>query len=130
LGEAALYISALKQRVERLREVRDSKSIVRVRGRRRSTLRMQAEPVLVPVPVIEVRSEDTNLEVILVSGLHNRFELHRVLSILDQEGADVKSANISVVGDKVFYTIHSQVSCIYTHTHTHTHTHTISKCIN
>ncbi|KAF3329010.1 Transcription factor ORG2 [Carex littledalei] len=102
LDEATTYISELKQRVEKIREmIRDSKSTGR--GTKRHTCSKTV------APVIEVRSEDTNLEVKLVSGVHNRFKLHRVIAILEEEGADVKNANIShVQGDKLFYTIHSQ----------------------
>ncbi|KAJ1684829.1 hypothetical protein LUZ63_016219 [Rhynchospora breviuscula] len=102
LDEAVTYILKLKERVEELREIRDSKSIG-IRGTKRNI------PAVPPVPpVIEVRSEDTNLEVVLVCGLHNGFKLHQVIAILEEEGAIVKNANFSVVSDKVFYTIHSQ----------------------
>lgn len=108
LDEAVTYISELKKRVEKLKEMRDSKSTIR--GTKRSMNRDNNHTdSKIAAPVIEVRSEDMNLEVILVSGLHNRFELHQVIGILEEEGADVKNANISVVADKVFYTIHSQV---------------------
>lgn len=107
LDEAATYISELKQRVEKLREIiRDSKSTGR--GTKRHTCSKTV------APVIQVRSEDTNLEVNLVSGVCNQFELHRVIAILEEEGADVKNANISLVqGDKLFYTIHSQVKQLF-----------------
>ncbi|KAJ4752774.1 basic helix-loop-helix (bHLH) DNA-binding superfamily protein [Rhynchospora pubera] len=113
LDGAVTYILKLKERVEELRELRDSKSIS-IRGTKRninrSNIPTSSKMAVSSVPpVIEVRSEDTNLEVVLVCGLHNGFKLHKMIGILEEEGALVKNANFSVVSDKVFYTIHSQV---------------------
>ncbi|KAJ3700725.1 hypothetical protein LUZ61_004430 [Rhynchospora tenuis] len=105
--EAVTYILKLKERVEKLREIRDSKSSIRGTKRNISRSDPASSKMAVP-PVIQVRSEDANLEVVLVSGLHNGFKLHQVIGILEEEGALVKNANFSVVSDKVFCTIHSQ----------------------
>ncbi|KAJ4765380.1 basic helix-loop-helix (bHLH) DNA-binding superfamily protein [Rhynchospora pubera] len=112
LDGAVTYILKLKERMEELRELRDSKSIS-IRGTKRninrSNIPTSSKMAVSSVPpVIEVRSEDTNLEVVLVCGLHNGFKLHKMIGILEEEGALVKNANFSVVSDKVFYTIHSQ----------------------
>lgn len=62
------------------------------------------------LPVIEVRHLDSTLEVLLISGIHSKsFMFYEVISLLEEEGAEVLNANYSVVGDKIFHTIHSQV---------------------
>ncbi|KAF8407928.1 hypothetical protein HHK36_007068 [Tetracentron sinense] len=62
------------------------------------------------LPVIELRDLGTTLEVILISGLNKNFMFYEVISVLEEEGAEVMNASFSVVGDKVFHTIHSQVT--------------------
>ncbi|KAA8529581.1 hypothetical protein F0562_034319 [Nyssa sinensis] len=59
---------------------------------------------------VEVREIGSTLELNLVTGLDKRVMLHEVLHVLEAEGtAEVVSASYSNVGDKIFYTIHSQV---------------------
>ncbi|KAG5618342.1 hypothetical protein H5410_018166 [Solanum commersonii] len=55
--------------------------------------------------MVEVRELDSTLEVILVSGLQKNFTLQEVIIIIEQEGAQVVSANYSTIDD----TIHAQV---------------------
>lgn len=62
--------------------------------------------------VVEVRHEDLNLEVVVVSGVRKRFMFHELIKVLEDEGAEIVSASIVAVGDKIFHTIHSQV-CQY-----------------
>lgn len=66
------------------------------------------------LPVIEVKQQDSILEVVLITGLKKRFMFYEVIGILKEEGAEVVNATFSIVGEKIFYTIHSQVinSCI------------------
>nr|CDM80015.1 unnamed protein product [Triticum aestivum] len=63
------------------------------------------------LPVIEVRHQDGTLDVALASEAGRPFRLHEVMAMLEQEGAEVVSASFSVVGDKIFYTLHSQALC-------------------
>ena len=35
--------------------------------------------------------------------------LYEVISVLEEEGAEVVTANFSTVADKIFYTVHAQV---------------------
>lgn len=62
----------------------------------------------VRMPVIEVRCQDGTLDVVLISEAARPFKLHEVITVLEQEGAEVVSASFSVIGDKIFYTVHSQ----------------------
>jgi hypothetical protein len=96
LDNAAAYIKQLKGRIEELKQ-------------RKGGCHGQATAAGgVRVPVIEVRYQDGTLEVVLVSEAGRPFKLHEVITVLEQEGAEVVSASFSVVGDKIFYTIHSQ----------------------
>lgn len=63
------------------------------------------------LPVVEVRHRDGTLDVALASEAGRPFRLHEVIAVLEQEGAEVVSASFSVVGDKIFYTVHSQALC-------------------
>jgi hypothetical protein len=97
LDNAAAYIKQLEGRIEELKQRKGGGC--RGQGTAAGGCR---------VPVIEVRYQDGTLEVVLVSEAGRPFKLHEVITVLEQEGAEVVSASFSVVGDKIFYTIHSQ----------------------
>ncbi|XP_028550016.1 transcription factor bHLH162-like [Dendrobium catenatum] len=59
-------------------------------------------------PVVEVRHQDQNLEVLLISSLKKRIALHEVIRIVEDGGADVVNASFSIVGNKIIHTIHCQ----------------------
>jgi hypothetical protein len=99
LDNAAAYIKQLKQRIEELKQ------------QRRGGHAQGCAAAGVRMPVIEVRYQDGTLEVVLVSEAGRPFKLHEVITVLEQEGAEVVSASFSVVGNKIFYTIHSQAIC-------------------
>ncbi|KAM6569938.1 hypothetical protein CsatB_017923 [Cannabis sativa] len=61
------------------------------------------------LPVIELKDMGCSIEVVLISGLHKNFMLYEIISVLEQEGAEVVSASLSVVDDKIFHTLHAQV---------------------
>ncbi|KAK6795297.1 hypothetical protein RDI58_008750 [Solanum bulbocastanum] len=58
--------------------------------------------------MVEVRELDSTLEVILVSGLQKNFTLQEVIIIIEEEGAQVVSANYSTTDDMIFYMIRAQ----------------------
>ena len=62
------------------------------------------------LPVIDLRDMGSSLEVMLISGLNKNFMLYEVISVLEEEGAEVVSASVSTVGDKVFHSLHAQVN--------------------
>ncbi|KAH7658710.1 Achaete-scute transcription factor-related protein [Dioscorea alata] len=98
LEQAAKYIKELKERIEKLKE-----------KRRGMMMNNEGMDIGCNLPVIEVRHLDSTLEVLLISGIHSKsFMFHEVISLLEEEGAEVLNANYSVVGDKIFHTIHSQ----------------------
>lgn len=60
-------------------------------------------------PVIELRESGSAVEVVLITGLNENFMLSDVISIIEEEGAQVVNVNLSCAANKVFHTIHSQV---------------------
>ncbi|XP_015693762.1 transcription factor bHLH168-like [Oryza brachyantha] len=97
LEQAAAYIKQLKGRIDELKK-----------------RKQQAAP-LSSMPVVEVRCQEGTLDVVVVSEAGDRaaapVRLHEVIAVLEEEGAEVVNASFSVVGDKIFYTLHSQALC-------------------
>ena len=115
LDSAAAYIKQLKERIEALKQ-RKAGGPGPAAGCAAAAAAAQASGVSsgggggggVRMPVIEVRYQDGTLDVVLISDAGRPFKLHQVITVLEQEGAEVVSASFSVIGDKIFYTIHSQ----------------------
>ena len=61
------------------------------------------------LPLLEIKDLGSGIEVMLISGLNKNFMLYEVISVLEEEGAEVVAANFSTVADKIFYTFHAQV---------------------
>lgn len=101
LDSAAAYIKQLKARIEALKQ--------RKAGGGGAVAAASSASAGVRMPVIEVRYQDgSTLDVVLISESGRPFKLHEVITVLEEEGAEVVSASFSVIGDKIFYTIHSQ----------------------
>ncbi|KAL6847740.1 hypothetical protein ACP4OV_021868 [Aristida adscensionis] len=109
LDNATAYIKQLKARIDELRRRKEAAG-----GGRGSSFSSNGGAAAggggVRMPVIEVRQREGTLDVALVSDAGRPFKLHEVITVLEQEGAEVVSASFSVVGDKIFYTIHSQAA--------------------
>ncbi|XP_074563884.1 transcription factor bHLH162-like isoform X1 [Curcuma longa] len=103
LEDATSYIKILRERIEILKQRR----LLQV-----SKTRSTDVAIGFGLPIVEVRCNDVNLEVLIVisssGGVSKRFLFHEVISVLEEEGAKVVNANFSVVGDKIFHIIHSQ----------------------
>ncbi|KAG8053669.1 hypothetical protein GUJ93_ZPchr0001g32827 [Zizania palustris] len=104
LEKAAVYIKQLKERIEELKQRKQQAAAVSKGG------------AAAAMPVVEVRCQEGTLDVVLVSeagggsgsSSGGAVRLHEVIAVLEEEGAEVVNASFSVVGDKVFYTLHSQ----------------------
>lgn len=110
LDSAAAYIKQLKERIEALKQ---RKAGCCDGGGAATEAATAAAGSTgggggVRMPVIEVRCQDGTLDVVLISEAARPFKLHEVITVLEQEGAEVVSASFSVIGDKIFYTVHSQ----------------------
>ncbi|CAL4977332.1 unnamed protein product [Urochloa decumbens] len=106
LDSAAVYIKQLKERIEALKRRKEGGGSSGKGGS--AAAAAAAAGGGVRMPVVEVRYQDGTLDVVLISEAGRPFKLHEVITVLEQEGAEVVSASFSVVGDKIFYTIHSQ----------------------
>ncbi|CAD6232387.1 unnamed protein product [Miscanthus lutarioriparius] len=62
--------------------------------------------------VVEVRQhgDGASLDVVLSSSVERPFMLHKVVTVLQEEGAETINANFSVAGTKIFCTIHCRLS--------------------
>ncbi|KAI3971411.1 hypothetical protein MKW92_029190 [Papaver armeniacum] len=66
---------------------------------------------LLNLPILQVRDLDTNtLEVVLITGINKHFMYYQLITVLEEEGAEVVNASFATVSDKIFYTVHSQVN--------------------
>ncbi|KAF7026630.1 hypothetical protein CFC21_038733 [Triticum aestivum] len=109
LDSAAAYINQLRGRIDDLKR---RKQAALSGGCSSSVSAGDYKPqTTASLPVIEVRHQDGTLDVALASEAGRPFRLHEVMAVLEQEGAEVISASFSVVGDKIFYTVHSQALC-------------------
>ncbi|OEL36827.1 hypothetical protein BAE44_0002154 [Dichanthelium oligosanthes] len=124
LDQATAYIKKLKERVDELQQKRTSAQLM-VAGMRgggsASTLAATAtsggakseeaaqEAVDLEDPVVEVvhhHDDGSSLDVVLISSVERPFKLHEVVTVLEEEGAEIINANLSVAGRKIFHTIH------------------------
>ncbi|KAM3198681.1 hypothetical protein ACQJBY_073698 [Aegilops geniculata] len=114
LDSAAAYIKQLRGRIDDLK--RRKQAVVSGTAGCSSSVsagdyKGAAASAATALPVIEVRHQDGTLDVALASEAGRPFRLHEVIAVLEQGGAEVVSASFSVVGDKIFYTVHSQALC-------------------
>ncbi|XP_039116482.1 transcription factor bHLH167-like [Dioscorea cayenensis subsp. rotundata] len=105
LDQAAKYIKELRERVDTLKEM---KKIKINNNNNNNNVNSNDDEEM---PVIQVKKVDSNLEVVLVSKLNKQVMFHEVIRVLGEEGAEINNASFSIVGDKIFHTIHSQVNC-------------------
>ncbi|KAI3836082.1 hypothetical protein MKW98_016386 [Papaver atlanticum] len=63
------------------------------------------------LPLLEVKDLEDAMVVVVVTGLNKNFMLYELITILEEHGAEVVSANFATVNDKIYHTIHSQVRC-------------------
>ncbi|WVZ71918.1 hypothetical protein U9M48_020447 [Paspalum notatum var. saurae] len=121
LDEAAAYIKKLKERVDELRQKRSAARLVAAGGGASTSAATtpssggtgsseEADEAVAAPPVVEVRQhhDGSSLDVVLISSVERPFKLHEVVTVLEEEGAEIINANFSIAGRQIFYTIHSQ----------------------
>ncbi|KAK4427146.1 Transcription factor [Sesamum alatum] len=108
LEQATSYIKLLAERVE---EMKRRTQAVMISNANPSTSNKINTRIMrgSKSPVLKIRELGSNLEVVLISGLWKNFMLHQVISILEQEGAEVVNVNVSSIDGQIFHTIHAQV---------------------
>ncbi|KAL2340886.1 hypothetical protein Fmac_008826 [Flemingia macrophylla] len=99
LDHAARYIEHMRERIEKLKKKKEQMS-------RERDVNKNVECKL---PVLELRDLGSGIEVVVVSGLNKTFLLHEIISVLEEEGAEVVAASFSTIGERVFYVVHAQV---------------------
>ncbi|EMS35621.1 hypothetical protein TRIUR3_26921 [Triticum urartu] len=118
LDVAASYIKMLKERVDELQHKKTSaQAMATLQGVSGISIPSttssgagspEREKYLeASAPVVQVRrTDDSSMEVRMICSTEKPIKLHEVITILEEEGADIINANHSVVGHKIFYTIH------------------------
>lgn len=91
------YVKNLKERIHEHEAKKEE--LKREIGSSKEDFVLQAVKIIEKGPILEVN---------LVTGLHKRFILPEVISILEEGGAQVLSASYSRSTDRVLYTISSQ----------------------
>ncbi|XP_004298935.1 PREDICTED: transcription factor bHLH100-like [Fragaria vesca subsp. vesca] len=115
LDLAASYIKQLTERIENLKERKEKELKSQSGTSNKSSItnvdRANNKAVVVGsrLPIIKMSESGPSIEVMLISGLNKNFMFYEVISVLQEEGAEVVSANFSTVGDKIFHTLHAQV---------------------
>ncbi|XP_047957414.1 transcription factor bHLH168-like [Salvia hispanica] len=101
IDEAAAYIKILRERIEALNgrkaQLMNSGNIAKAAGKSET------------LPILTVKELGFGVEVMLISGLNKNFLLGQLISIIEQEAAEVVTVNISRVGDNIVHTLHAQV---------------------
>ncbi|KAJ4752773.1 basic helix-loop-helix (bHLH) DNA-binding superfamily protein [Rhynchospora pubera] len=124
LEEAASYITKLRSRIEKLKEVRrriSSSTANNYANANANDNDKRMGLTIGMVPIIEVRCQNPNLEVVLIINNNSytdtsimypqchKLTFYKVIRIIEEEGADVVNASLSSLADKLVYTIHSQI---------------------
>ncbi|GMI75393.1 hypothetical protein like AT4G20970 [Hibiscus trionum] len=108
LDLAAAYIKHLRERIEKLKKMKEEAMNSNEPSGSMTETTAAAAPVGLSVPVVELRDLGSAIELVLITGLNRNFMLYQVISILEQEGAEVVSANFSTVGGKIFHSLHAK----------------------
>lgn len=116
IDRAAEYITQLKERIEGLKMRKEL--VIRNNGLHPNDGDYNNATIYDSVygsnprpfaPVVDIRELDSGLDLTVISGENKNFTLYKIVSILEEEGAEVVSASVSKVGDKFFHSIHTQV---------------------
>jgi len=109
LDLAATYIKHLRERIEKLKgEKEQAMSMKRTTHTNNGIFDIDSQ-----MPLLEIKELASGIEVMLISGANKNFMFYEVISVLQEEGAEVVTANFSTVADKIFYTVHAQVQWTY-----------------
>ncbi|URD85107.1 Transcription factor bHLH36 [Musa troglodytarum] len=102
LDQATSYIKYLRERIENLKQRRLVQS---------STARNEMGTGYL-LPIIEVKYQDLNLEILLISGVNKSFMFHEVINVLEEEGAEAVSTRIGLEPSRVSERLKELVKCL------------------
>ncbi|KAG6385325.1 hypothetical protein SASPL_154158 [Salvia splendens] len=103
LGEAAMYIKELLERLEVLKQKRN---FLKVHNSVGSNFSFRSES---NASSLEVHANGSTLDVVLVTGVEHRCMFKEIIRILTEEGADVANAALSVLDGTVFHNVYSEI---------------------
>lgn len=98
MEQASDYITKTEERIKELKRKRDL--AMGVEGINRST--NDGMMVNSTLPIINISDSGSTLKVVLICGLNKNVMLSDVITVLEEEGPEVVSANQYFVADKVF----------------------------
>lgn len=106
LQQAADHIKKMEERLNELKRRRDL--VMGVEGSNRD---MSGGTLTgLGLPIVEITDSGSTLKVVLISDSTKNAMLSDVITVLEEEGAEVVSANQYSMDDRCFYILHSQVS--------------------
>ncbi|KAG5233359.1 hypothetical protein OIU76_016001 [Salix suchowensis] len=108
IDEAISYIKSLEERLKRARERKEGLTS----SRKRSFACTHQDPTPAATqkpPQLKIQELGSALEIVLTSGADKQFLFCEIIRILDEEGAEVVSANVHVLGDSIFQVLHAQM---------------------
>ncbi|XP_057772713.1 transcription factor bHLH167-like [Salvia miltiorrhiza] len=97
IDEAASYIKILRERIQVLER------------RKAQLINSGSTGGGLMSPILTVKELGFGVEVVLISGVNKNFLLSQVISVIEQEAAQVLTVNISTVAQNIIYTLHAQV---------------------
>ncbi|KAJ8641909.1 hypothetical protein MRB53_018603 [Persea americana] len=108
LEQAAAYIRNLQENIEELKQLKQKRELAHLVEINTDV----ADDMMIGLrlPMIEVRESSSSVEVVLITGLNQNFMLCDVISIIEEEGAQVVNASFSCSADKICHIIHSQIT--------------------
>lgn len=114
--QSIAYIEQLRDRIEVLKAKKDEAlRIVNDRGKSdmRWTIKDDQSTVSCdgtsPPSTVEVQEVDGGLKVLLITSLERKVLLSKVISIVEDGGAEVLKAGYTTTCDNVIYTLHAMV---------------------
>ena len=97
------YINELKERVESLEKKKEALQL-----QIHSQLPTSSDSTF---PIVEVRELCSGIvHVTLISSVDRNVMLNEIIGIVEEEGGEAVSASFSTLGDKVFHSLHIEVS--------------------
>ncbi|KAE8652584.1 hypothetical protein Csa_013300 [Cucumis sativus] len=103
------YINELKERVKNLEKRKQALQL----QTHSSHVHNQANNIVNDVtwPLIEINDLGNDIiHIVLISSLNRSFTLHQIISVIEEEGGQVVNASLSTIGNKVFHSLHIEVS--------------------
>ncbi|KAL8154235.1 hypothetical protein V2J09_011995 [Rumex salicifolius] len=110
LQQATNYILQLRERLQQLKEKKAKLSMLDVN--KSDFIRENDETLDSCYPIMELKDLGNScFQVTLISRLHKNFMLFEVISVLEDEGADVVAVHVVTNDNKVYHTFLAQAKC-------------------